>query len=314
MNTENTSGDDSQSQDDTSNEAFSVDNIINELTAEFEPQSSTEESPESEEAKAQPEPSTEVAATPTEETKEALSPLLAEKSRREREARAEIEALKGSTEQAVADAQAAVLAELKTNPQAFIAKYGIENAGDLAMHFYAADLGEDAPDDLKAQIGMSDLDRYKQEQSQELQNLRAEISQREELARNKAVLDQYDGLLSEVPAELPYLAVEVAHDRQEALRTMAQVADHMFQQSGTYPSAVEVAKLIEREISATQARYKAIGETTPDVKQPQTAKVEKEPITTLSTDLSKSKSKKALVGEDEHFNDALDYFEKLLEK
>tara|TARA_R110002020_G_scaffold207256_3_gene412672 strand:+ start:12137 stop:13054 length:918 start_codon:yes stop_codon:yes gene_type:complete len=304
MNEENTSGEDSQPQ----TEAFNVDNIISELTSDAPTSEATTEAP------AQAEPEVEVApeATPDEQ-KELLSPLLAEKSRREREARAEIDALKGSQEQAVADARADLVKELISDPQGFIAKHDIENAGDLAMHFYAADLGDDAPDDLKAQIGMSDLERYKQDQAKQFEDLRAEIAQREEHARNKAVIDQYDGFLSEVPADLPYLAVEAQHDQRETLKAMAQVADVMHQQNGVYPSAGEVAKLIDREIAQQAARYKAIGQTQPDVKQTQVTEPVETPVT-LSTDNSGRSAKKSPAGYDEHFEAALDMFNEMFPK
>jgi len=300
MSEENTSGDNSQPQ----TEAFNVDNIISELTSE---PTEIEATPEvTTEATSEVEVTTE--ATPKEEL---LSPLLAEKSRREREARAEIESLKGSQEQAVADARAELVKELTSDPQGFIAKHGIENVGDLAMHFYAADLGEDAPDDLKAQIGMSDLERYKQEQTKELASIRAEIAQREENARNAAVIDQYDGFLSDVPADLPYLAVEAQHDQREALKAMAQVADVMQRENGVYPSAGEVAKLINREIEQQAARYKAIGQAQPDVKQTQvTEPVENQPVT-LSTDNSGRSAKKQPAGYDENFESALELFEEM---
>ena len=309
MSEENTSGDNSQPQTESS---FNIDNIISELTSEVSTQPAETEAEQTVETQAQPADNPATEAT-TAEQKELLSPLLAEKSRREREARAEIEALKGSREQAIADARAELVKELTSNPQEFIAKYGIENVGDLAMHFYAADLGEDAPDDLKAQIGISDFDRFKQEQAKELAAIRAEIAQREELARNQAVIDQYDGFLSDVPADLPYLAVEVQHDQREALKAMAQVADVMQRQNGVYPTAGEVAKLIDREIAQQAARYKAIGQPATDVKQTQVTEPVENSIT-LSTDNTGRSAKKQPVGEDALFDDALEFFERMTSK
>jgi hypothetical protein len=315
MSTENTPGEDSQPQGENSqsDQAFNLEDVVSELLPQFE--ASFEEAPaqQAEPAatgEAQPENPPAQEAAP-DKPEEILSPLLAEKARREREARAEIEALKGSKEQAVKDAREALVKELLQDPQGFIAKYGIDNPGDLAMHFYAADLGDDAPDDLKQQIGMNDLDRYKSDVQKEFEALRNEMAQREQMARNQATLDQYSGFLSEVPAELPYLRVEAQHDQQEALKTMAQVADFMYERDGKYPPASAVAQAIEDQIATQAARYKAIGQPQNVEVQPQTVRPVETQAKTLSTDNSGKSAKKAPVGEDELFENALDMFENM---
>jgi hypothetical protein len=274
--------------------------------------------PQAEEIKAEEAPAEvqpEVVEPPPVEEKEAqLSPLLAERARREKEARAELEQVRSSQEQAMAEFKKEFVAKMISNPQAFIQEHPElqEVVGDLALHFYAADLGEDAPDDLKKQVGMSDFERYQRSVEKRFEDLERQAIQREQVARDKATLDQYSGFLSEVPAELPYLAAEASHDAEEVLSTMAQVADHIYAQKGQYPSATEVASMIERELSATAARYAAIGKPTPNVKTPQTDQVEKpQPIKTLSTDHSGSSAKPSPVGEDELFEDALSYFEEM---
>ena len=122
-----------------------IEGLISEYSSIFSSPTDTEVQPEP--AKETKEAAEQVQAVPnpkegTEEPTEAgqpLSPLLAERSRREREARAEIETLKGSTETAVAEAKQALVDELVRNPRAFIAKHNIKDTGDLALHFYAAD-------------------------------------------------------------------------------------------------------------------------------------------------------------------------------
>jgi hypothetical protein len=266
-----------------------------------QPQAQKEEESQAEQAGAtDPESSTE---------QRPLSPLLAETSRREREARAEIEALKQSKEEAVEQAKLELLEELVTNPQGALQKYEKLKAaaGDLALNFYAAELGEDAPDDLKQQVGMSDVDR-------KLAALEARIEQERLLreqaaiqARNQAVLDQYNGFLNSVPENLPYLASEVAADPNAALSAMAEVADSMYQKRGSYPAASEVAQLIEDQISSIAARYAAIQKPSNVEKAPQTDQVEtkSQPSKTLSTDHSGSSAKPVPVGEDEIFEDAM---------
>lgn len=318
METENISGDDTQPQgeDSQATEAFDVNSVINDLLPEFEALNNEQPAPQEEVAEepaqeAQPEDS------PAQETEVAqqetiLSAKLAEKARREREERAAREDFEKTKAQAVEAAKEALLDELLNDPQGFLSKYekARERAGDLALNFYAADLGEDAPDELRQQVGMSERDRDLAAMREEIQTLRLEMQQREIHARNQATIDQYSGFLSDVPADLPYLAVEAQHDQHEALKTMAQVADHMFEQSGSYPSASEVAKAIDRELSRQAARYASIGKPQ-NVETPQTVKsVKEEPkVTTLSTDISGKSPSRLPSGEDELLADALGYFE-----
>ena len=265
----------------------------------------TEEKAEPVQAKTEPEEA-------AEEPKEALSPLLAEKARQERELRAKLEETKGSIEQQVKAAQKALVDELKANPQKFISDYGIENAGDLAAHFYAADLGDDAPPELKELLSGNEID--KKFAAMEARLAEAEL-QREHAAieaRNQATIDQYNGFLSSVPAEtLPYFAAEASHDQAETLAAMAEVADHMYQQNGKFPSAVEVAQLIEKQISSTAARYAAINK--PNVEQTQKAvPAKKKPSQTLSTEQQGSSANSSAEGEDELFEDALKMLEGMM--
>lgn len=240
------------------------------------------------------------------EPKEQLSPILAEKAKIEREMRAKLEASEQAQAVAVEEARKEVLAELMSNPSAFINKYGIENPGDLALHFYAADLGDEAPDDLKAQVGMSELEQYKRSVEQRFKALEEEKAQAAENARNKAILDQYNGFLASVPGDMPYFAAEVGANQQEALMTMAEVADHMAQ-NGQYPSASEVAQLIERQLAETAQRYANINK--PKVIEQKAVPAKKETVT-LSNENSGSSGKALPTGEDEIFNDVLDYFNK----
>jgi len=262
-------------------------------------------------------PAAEATPEATEATPEQLSPFLAAASKRERETRAELEQATSGTEAAVAEARKELLAELVGNPQAFIAKHGIENAGDLALGFYVAELGEDAPPELRAQVGMSDLEQFKRATAKQFEEMRISSERQVIEARNKAVITQYEGFISDIPTSLPYLASEASEDATEVLSTMAQVADHIYQSKGQYPSAtevasLEVASLIERTLEATAARYQAVNRPQPTLPAAvpaalKTVPVKEKPITTLSTEHSGASASAATCGEDECFDDALDY-------
>ena len=243
-----------------------------------------------------------------------LSPLLAARKQAEQEQRAKVEQLEAGAAASIAAAKKEFIDSLRRNPQQFIAEHGLQDfAGELALHAYAADLGDEASAELKAEIGVSDFDRYKAETDKRFAAMEAATVQRETQARNTATLDQYRGLIAEIPESMPYLASEANADAEEVLRTMAGVADHLHSQSGKYPSAMEVATMIERQISETAERYSLIKQ--PNVKSTQTTTVPVEtkpsPTETLSVANQGKAARKAPVGEDEYFEDALEMLKAL---
>lgn len=299
------------------NDDFQEDDNLDSILDDFFPETAqTKEAAPTEEKETEAEPvqaeaeQEETAEEP--EEKSPLSPLLAEKARQERELRQKLSEKEQALEQQVKAARDQLVQELVNNPQKFIRDYGIDNAGDLAAHFYAADLGDDAPPELRELTAQSELEKYKASVEArfaelELQRERAAIE-----ARNQATIEQYNGYLANVPESLPYFAAEAAHDSGEALRTMAEVADYMYEQNGKYPSAAEVAQLIEKQISDTAARYQAIQK--PNVEQT-TSTVEavkqekpKSISQTLSTE-NEGGSHRTPTGEDELFEDAMKWLE-----
>jgi len=289
-----------------------ISDILSSLNSESEAQietpTSSEEQPEPEAQEAVvEEQDTQIDATTTEKAQ--LSPEIAERARIEREERAKVEAAKGAIDEAVTKAKSDLLQSLINDPQQFIEDNGIENVGDLAMHFYAADLGDEAPDDLKDKVGKSDLEQYKRATEERFTQMKADMELREIQAQNNLVLNQYRGFLSDIPtADLPFLANEVKHDSEGTLAAMAKVADHMHEQSGKYPSATEVAQVIELEVSKQAARFKAVvGEQTQPVA---VSKPKEETITetpTLSNNISGSTAKEVPMGEDALFDSTLQW-------
>ena len=284
-----------------------VDDFFPEPEQEATPAQTEQAQDEPVQAQTEPEEATEE----PEEPKETLSPLLAEKAREERELRAQIAAVKGSTEQQVQQARDTLLAELKTNPQKFINDYGIDNAGDLAAHFYAADLGDDAPPELKQLTQKSDFERYQANVEARFAEMKLEQERAARQAEIDATAVQYSGFISAVPEALPYFAAEAKHSQEEAFNAMAEVADHMYSQNGTYPSAAEVAQLIETQISQTAARYSAINQ--PSVEDtPKTVEVAKKLSQTLSTSQTDTSKASDPQGEDALFEDALKMLEDMM--
>lgn len=301
------------STENTTTEVSTPTDVISEILSEFqaaEP-AKTEAPPATQEATKtdQQLPDVPVTEEAPKEREAQLSPLLAEKARKEREYREKLANLESSQEQAIEDAKAAVVKEMMANPQAFVTKYGVD-AGDLAMQFYAAELGDDAPAELKQQLNISDSDRKLRELEQKFEQRFEQQHQAALQAQQQTVIDQYNGFLTDVPSELPYFAAEVEHSSTEALRAMADLADHLYVTSGKYPSAPEVARLIETQIADTVARYTAVN---------QTRNVEQKPVavqkpidtttntTTLSNELSGGSSRPSPSGEDELFDSTLDW-------
>ena len=300
MEDENTSGETTQPQ---AEEAFNLDSVVAELTQSLESQ------PAAEVQEATPEAVVEDTPTPEATPQVLASTKLAERARAEREKRAteenSVKADEARIAEAVEAAKKEVIAELMNSPETFVEKHGLE-AAELAMRFYAADLGEDAPDDLKQQIGMSATDRKIAAQAKAIEELRAEMNTREQAATGKAVLDQYTNFLASVPADLPYLAVEESND---ALKAMAEVADIMYQNSGSFPSALEVAQLLNAEIEQTAARYAAIKRPEAAVVPQVTAQVKTETNTISNDDLGHAAKKEA---PEDDFEAALAMLETLL--
>lgn len=251
-------------------------------------------------------------ATPAES---ALSPLLAARAKSDRELRAKLATQTTDSENAVANAEAALIQKLIDDPQGFIAAHGeklADHVGALALNFYRADLGDDAPDDLKAQVGENRQSRFEADINKRFAQLEYEKQEATVIAELTVIKQQYEGFMASVPKELPYFAAEVANDPTEAYIAMATVADEMRKQTGQYPTASEVTNVIETQLTELAARYAAVKTTTtPNVETPQTETVENEETITLSTDQSGGSAKPALIGEEAHFNDVLKDFENM---
>jgi len=292
-----------------------IDDIVSQLFPS-PPEAEAAPEPAEAQAEAQPEPRDETGTTDPEpeQRAEALSPQLAEISRREREARAKIEAAEQSKQAAVEQAQKAFLQELMNNPQEFIAKHGIETPGDIAMHFYAAELGDEAPDDLKQLLGQSKVDRLERTMEQRIAAMEQKFAEERERVQLQATIDQYKGFLADVPSDYKYLGIEAQHDSTEVLRSMADVADFIRDTQGRVPTASEVARVLEDQIQQTVARYNQAQEPAAEVKPaPQkttksTAPNVAKESPTLSNELSGSSAKPLPVGEDELLEDAIAYF------
>jgi len=284
------------------------DNVINELLSELstppaEETTSTEAAPET------PEPiqAAVVEETPTPEPgTELKSPFLAEQARLERQHRATLETNKQKHATEIEDAKKAVVQEMLSNPGEFVKKYGVD-AGDIALKMYAEDLGDEAPPELLQQLNISKTDAASESLRSEWEAWKQEQQQQALQVQSTTILDQYTGFLNDLPQDLPYLATEVEHSSQETLRAMAELADHMYVDSGKYPSAPEVARLIEKQISDTVARYSKVT-AVPAVQAPAKKPVE---TTTLTNDLSGGTVRPEPEGEDALYQDTLAYLKEL---
>ncbi len=210
------------------------------------------------------------------ESEPQISPQLAAMARRERQLRQEQEAYKTSREQDLADAKAEVLKELLSNPQGFIQKHKIEKPADLAMQFYAAELGDDAPDELKKFTAKSEYTRQVAEVQSRIDVFeRKQIEKEKQLAAQAYISEMSGFMQGDLSTEFPYLAAEITADREEALNIMIQAADQLLQGANSVPSVRQVAQVLETEYTKLAAKYGSV-QTTP-------ANVTTEPNTATKT-------------------------------
>lgn len=256
-------------------------------------------------------------AEPQEESKkELLSPLLAAKAKTERELRAKLET-------AHKEAEKELLTEFLSDPEGFATKHQFtkEQLEGVTLRLYASLLGDEAPEDLRAAIGQSKEDIERANLRKEMEALRAEMVQRETIAQQRAVLEQYQGFTSDIPEQFTYLRAEAESDPSDVVRTFATVADAIYEKTQKYPSASEVAKLIEDQLSAQAERFYSIKQAqnqkapvksvaqkpTESVAQPPV----KQPTKTLSNQHSGSSASRMPEGEDELFDDAIEWIKQM---
>ncbi len=248
---------------------------------------------------------------PAEQPAELLSPVLAERSKQER-ARREFEA---SFEQKLADAraeaQAEVIKALKANPSSFIEQHKIDNADDLALHFYAAALGDEAPEELKQQLGKTEADRRVATLEAKLEAFEAKMISQREIERSQAVLDQYSAVIADVPSDLKYFGVEASANSEEMLTAMAKVADQLHQETGAYPGALEVAKILDSAIADQAAKYAALTEAKPSEPDSTSTVQPVKETETLTNELSGRAAEREQTSEDDNFEAALKMLESM---
>lgn len=279
-------------------------------TTEEITQSPEEESPRSESAQAetaseQPEVQAESEQQPA--TESGLATRLAQAAKAERERIAEKKAWEEAKAKELEDSKAALVQELINNPLGFIKKYGVpENAYDvIGANFYAAALGDDTPDAIKQKISGSSIEMrlaQLEEQNKQLENrLREEMQSQQQAAESKATLAKYQGFLSNVPEDLPYLK---ATDSSEAIQAMAEVADHIWVSEGRIPEAKEVATLIEQQLAKTVSRYQGLFSNTTSIEEkPQAAALPDTKQVTLSETFSSDRIPPVAPSEEERIKE-----------
>lgn len=309
---------DNDENDNQGNQSDSIENIMSDFTGLFAGQGEASQTAQAPEEEAQPVQATPEQEAPTQESeeKQALSPLLARYAEQERRAREELAQLEKSAESRVEQTKKQTIQELLEDPLEFAEKNQVspEQAYNLALRWYAHSLGEDAPDELKQEIGMTDAQMQQKKMRQEWEQYKQQMQLEKQQAQLQLIADQYQGFLAEVPSsEFPYVAAESQHSQEEMYAAMAQVADSIAQERGRYPSAMEVAKLIENSLSETAARLSGINQQKQSVQN--NPKVVETPqsnqTTTLSTQHSAEagSTKKLPTGEDELFDEGLKWLE-----
>ena len=244
------------------------------------------------------------------EEKPLLSPQLAAAAAREREVRAKIKALEESREDdikaAVEQAVSAVIQEIQAGN---FEKHNLD-PGDLALRAYAAELGDEAPAELKQQLGLSEADKKYAELQAQIEQLKQEQASAADRMRAQTALEQYEGFVSAVPSELKFFAAEAAHDSNDALRSMAKLADHVYATEGRLLSAHECAKVLDDQIRATVERYGLLEKPVEQAAKPTASNVaaetnKQETTPTLSNSLQSGKANPSPMSEDELYEDAL---------
>lgn len=194
---------------------------------------------------------------------------------------------KQEVEEARKEAAAAVVQELLQDPVAFLTKHDIKNAGDLAMYFYAHELGDDAPPELLEKVGKSKSSAETRALKAELEAIKQQLQQQQQVAAAQQVLDGYKSFLVSVPEEVPYFAREVQADPQAAIQAMAQIGDRYAATYGEFPTPSQVAQIINAELERTIAKH------LPSIKSESPAQVSesqkpkpKQTQTTLSDELT----------------------------
>lgn len=226
---------------------------------------------------------------------EALA-LLADREEKLRQAKKQFEAEQEQTRQQVQDQIKQEFARMLANdPAGFLEQMGLtDRAGDLAMHLYAVELGDDAPPELLEKTAKSGELRELRETKARLEQL--EQAQQQMLAQFEArqILGEYQAYVENVsPDEYPYLSKE---DPSELIQRLADFGDAIYEQRGRYPSAAEVAKIAEAQVAKVVNKY--LPQSTAETKPLEQAANKTQPVT-ISDDLSDKSRNEPSYEEDE---------------
>lgn len=234
--------------------------LINQEAAQAEEEAPAEEAPEEapqeEPVKAEkppaPEPEPDLTSRQLSALAEREAALLArERALKEREAQPPKE-----PEPAKPD-PAETLAKLRKDPLAALKELGLDPAHIAALHYYG-ELGEDAPEELRAKIQqdslrakLEDIERQVAERGKEADS----VSQKAALAARVQIFDnELASFAQEVPESMPYLQKLAADNPADAYQALSMVAAQAIEK-GHWPSTREVARHLEDSLKREIERF-----------------------------------------------------------
>lgn len=186
--------------------------------------------------------------------------ILARKQAELDQARAQ---LPKQVEAAKAQAIEELRAQFTRNPRQFARTVGLkpDQLSTIGTLYLGEALGDEAPDDVKQKLQMyelqSELEAIKQDRTAQREEAKEAVPAHV-IARANATEAEIEAFVADVPAELPFLALEAKENPREAMEALCQIAiplaNEAYLRGGRWPTAREVARLLNDELARNYER------------------------------------------------------------
>lgn len=203
---------------------------------------------------------------------EAASPQLAAIARREKKQReahevrmTELKAKEAELTAAQERIEAFEAAKKRAmhDPVGFYKTLGVEKGyADIARELYAAELGDDAPKELKERSVTRRLEQQIDELRREREEEKRARTEEQRQSRERAAMSQYQGQLLDyskaIPETLPHLRVLAKDDPQSVADTLFRLAVQVAKDASpgdTPPTAAKLAEMYEASLRKEFARF-----------------------------------------------------------
>lgn len=176
---------------------------------------------------------------------------------------------------------------LELDPDAALASIGITDKDSVAVRLMYKALGAEAPPEVQADIEkrrtQAELAALRRKVEKQEQTSKEALQQAALAARADATDRELASFAKAVPSDFKFLAAEAAQNAKEVYDGLCTIAASQFNATGQFPSARDVAQVLEKQLEADYARLsRAINGAPPPAAQPAPAQSPPSTLETLS--------------------------------